>query len=192
MVSAGYADSGDEASLTGGFGNEHFSVGVARHTSDDNQSANGTPLNNSFERDSASLQYRAQIGDYAFDALLLPSRTDDIGKSNSRYPTRDTTYPEDDHTLARLRLRQALLDSDTERAGIAHDLDDMERIVGQCLQFLRSEEADRAPVPLPIAALLRDGVARQLEQGRHRPADDEDQQRGDDPQGPHLWVRAQW
>ena len=105
MVSAGYADSGEEASLTGGFGNEHFSVGVARHTSDDNQSANGTPLNNSFERDSASLQYRAQIGDYAFDALLLPSRTDDIGKSNSRYPTRDTTYPEDDHTLARLRLR---------------------------------------------------------------------------------------
>lgn len=68
--------------------------------------------------------------------------------------------------LARLRLRLALLDSDTERAGIAHDLDDMERIVGQCLQFLRSEEADRAPVPLAIAALLRDGVARQRELGR--------------------------
>ncbi|GMU42532.1 MAG: TonB-dependent receptor [Xanthomonadales bacterium] len=105
LVSTGYANSGDEAALTGGFGNEHFSVGVSRHQSNDTRSANGTPLNTSFERDSASLQYRAQLGDFAFDALLLPSRTDDIGKSNSRYPVRNTTYPEDDHTIGRLRLR---------------------------------------------------------------------------------------
>lgn len=107
MLSAGYADSGDEASLTGGFGAEHFSVGLSRHQAGDNQAADGTPLNTSFERDSASLQYRTEFGDLAFDALLLPSRTDSIGKSNSRFPARDTTYPEDDHTLGRLRLRHA-------------------------------------------------------------------------------------
>lgn len=118
LVSAGYADAGDEASLTGGFGNEHFSVGVARHQSGDSRSASGTPLNTSFERDSASLQYRAQIGDFAFDALLLPSRTEDIGKSNSRFPARDTTYPEDDHTLARLRLRH---DNGFEASVHGHD-----------------------------------------------------------------------
>lgn len=104
-VLGSYADSGDEASLSGGFGNEQFSVGIARHRAGDNQSANGTPLNTSFERDSASLQYRTEFGSWRFDALLLPSRSDNIGKSNSRYPVRDTTYPEDDHTLGRLRLR---------------------------------------------------------------------------------------
>lgn len=104
-VAGGYAGSGDEATLMGGFGSESFSVAAARHQANDSQSANGTPLNTSFARDSASLQYRTRIGDYTLDGLLLPSRTDDIGKSNSRYPVRDTSYPEDDHTLGRLRLR---------------------------------------------------------------------------------------
>lgn len=104
-VAAGYVDSGDEATLMGGFGTETFSIGAARHQANDNQSANGTPLNTSFERDSASLQYRTRLGDFSLDGLLLPSRTKNIGKSNSRYPARDTTYPEDEHTLGRLRLR---------------------------------------------------------------------------------------
>lgn len=104
-VLASYANSGDEAQLSAGFGNDTFSIGIARHQADDNQAANGTPLNTSYERDSASLQYRTRIGDYQFDALLLPSRTEDIGKSNSRFPVRDSTYPKDEHTLGRLRLR---------------------------------------------------------------------------------------
>ncbi|HWS25650.1 MAG TPA: TonB-dependent receptor, partial [Xanthomonadales bacterium] len=104
-VAGGYASSGDEATLMGGFGSDSFSVAAARHQANDSESANGTPLNTSFARDSASLQYRTRIGDYTLDGLLLPSRSDDIGKSNSRYPLRDTTYPEDDHTLGRLRLR---------------------------------------------------------------------------------------
>jgi iron complex outermembrane receptor protein len=104
-VTAEYADSGNEALLAGGFGTDSFSIAAARHQADDNQSANGTPLNTSFERDSASLQYRTRLGEFSFDGLLLPSRTKNIGKSNSRYPVRDTTYPEDEHTLGRLRLR---------------------------------------------------------------------------------------
>ncbi|MBK9657608.1 MAG: TonB-dependent receptor plug domain-containing protein [Rhodanobacteraceae bacterium] len=100
-VAGGYADSGDEATLMGGFGSESFSVAAARHEANDSESANGTPLNTSFARDSASLQYRTRIGDYTLDGLLLPSRSEDIGKSNSRFPARDTTYPEDDHTLGR-------------------------------------------------------------------------------------------
>jgi iron complex outermembrane receptor protein len=117
-VAGGYASSGDEASLMGGFGGESFSVGAARHQANDAQSANGTPLNTSYERDSASLQYRTHIGDFEFDGLLLPSRTDNIGKSNSRFPVRDTTYPEDDHTLGRLRLRH---DNGFEFSTYGHD-----------------------------------------------------------------------
>ncbi len=104
---ATYVDSGSEASITGGFGTDSFSIGAARHRAGDSQSANGTPLNTSFERSSASLQYRTSFGDFGLDALLLPSQTEDIGKSNSRFPARDTSYPEDEHLLASLRLAHA-------------------------------------------------------------------------------------
>jgi iron complex outermembrane receptor protein len=106
-ASVGYAGSGNESSVMAGYGNQSFSIAAARHRAGDSEAANGTPLNTSFDRLSASLQYRAELGDFAFDALLLPSQTDDIGKSNSRFPARDTTYPEDDHVIGRLRLQHA-------------------------------------------------------------------------------------
>ncbi len=68
--------------------------------------------------------------------------------------------------LTRLRLRLALLQNDEERAGLVRDIDDMERIVGQCLAFLRSEELATAPAPLAIAPLLREELVRQRELGR--------------------------
>ena len=105
FVSAGYATGGDETMLAAGIGSEHVSIGVARHRAGDSESADGVPLNTSFERESATLQFRSRLGEFDVDGLLIPSRTENIGKSNSRYPTRDTTYPEDTHTLGRLRLR---------------------------------------------------------------------------------------
>lgn len=68
--------------------------------------------------------------------------------------------------LTRLRLRLALLEEGSERAGLVRDVDDMERIVGQCLAFLRSEASDATPEPLAITPLLRDEVRRQHELGR--------------------------
>ncbi len=106
-VVGSYADSGNESSVMAGYGNESFSIAAGRHRAGDSQAANGTPLNTSFERESASLQYRTSFGDFALDALLLPSRTENIGKSNSRFPARDTTYPKDEHLLGRLRLTHA-------------------------------------------------------------------------------------
>jgi len=103
-VIGSYADSGNESRVMGGFGNQSFSIAAARQRAGDSQAANGTPLNTSFKRDSASLQYRTSFGDFGLDALLLPSRTQNIGKSNSRFPARDTTYPNDEHLLGRLRL----------------------------------------------------------------------------------------
>jgi len=118
FASAGYATAGNEANLSAGLGSEAFSLGVARHQSGDSESPDGVPLNTSYRRESASLQYRTRVGAFAFDALLMPSRTEDIGKSNSRYPTRNTTYPEDTHTLGRVRLRH---DDGFEASAYAHD-----------------------------------------------------------------------
>ncbi|MDR2450710.1 MAG: HAMP domain-containing protein [Candidatus Accumulibacter sp.] len=68
--------------------------------------------------------------------------------------------------LSRLRVRLALLENEAERGGFERDAEDMERIVGQCLDFLRSE-APR-PVnadPLPLADAVSDEVARYRDLG---------------------------
>lgn len=106
-ASASYARGGDEYVVAGGFGSEQFSVGVAQHSVNRTQSADGTPLNTAFDRASAVLQYRREVGDLVVDAMLSPSRSEDIGKSNSRFPGRNTIYPHDTHSVGRLRLRHA-------------------------------------------------------------------------------------
>ncbi len=69
--------------------------------------------------------------------------------------------------LARLRVRLALLDNDAEREGLARDAEDMERIVAQCLVFLRSgESAEATPPPLLIADAVSNEVARHRELGQ--------------------------
>ncbi|MFT3848357.1 MAG: ATP-binding protein [Propionivibrio sp.] len=68
--------------------------------------------------------------------------------------------------LARLRVRLALLENDAEREGLTRDTNDMERIVNQCLAFLRSEEGAQAEQPILIADAVSDEVARQRELGR--------------------------
>lgn len=107
FASASYASGGDEYVLAGGFGSDTFSIGAAQHSANDTVAADGTPLNTQFDRASAVLQYRTQIDDLELDAMLSPSRTEDIGKSNSRFPARDTIYPHDVHTVGRVRIRHA-------------------------------------------------------------------------------------
>jgi iron complex outermembrane receptor protein len=115
---ASHATSGDEALLAAGLGSDSYSIAAARHQAGDSQAANGTPLNTSYERESALLQYRGNAGAFDVDELLLPSRSGNIGKSNSRYPVRDSTYPEDSHTLGRVRVRHA---GGLEASVFAHD-----------------------------------------------------------------------
>jgi iron complex outermembrane receptor protein len=119
FASAGYATAGDEWNVAAGTGSDGFSIGVARHRAGDTEAPDGTPLNTSYERDSATLQLRQRFDAFEFDALLMPSRTEDIGKSNSRFPNRQaTTYPEDKHVIGRLRLRH---DAGFEASAYAHD-----------------------------------------------------------------------
>jgi len=69
--------------------------------------------------------------------------------------------------LARLRVRLALLDNEADRAGLERDAEDMERIVDQCLGFLRSEArgSDSNEV-LSLADAVSDEVARHRELGQ--------------------------
>lgn len=135
FASGGYATGGDEASIAAGTGSQNYSLAIARHHAGDTQAPDGTPLNTSYARDSATLQFRQRAGAFEIDALLMPSRTTDIGKSNNRYPTRQTTtYPNDDHTIGRLRLRH---DAGFEASVHAHDqqLRTFKRSVGKPDEF---------------------------------------------------------
>ncbi len=68
--------------------------------------------------------------------------------------------------LARLRVRSALVENEADRRGLERDTEDMERIVDQCLSFLRSETvAMPVTVPLRLADAVSDEVARQRELG---------------------------
>ena len=104
-VAGTYATGGDEWLAAGGIGNENFSLGAAKHRSGDTEAPDGTPLHTQFDRVSAVMQARGEFDGFTLDGMLSPSRTDDIGKSNSRFPARNTIYPYDDHTLGRVRLR---------------------------------------------------------------------------------------
>ncbi len=69
--------------------------------------------------------------------------------------------------LARLRVRLALLENEADRSGVARDADDMERIVSQCLAFLRSETQHTDDIEaLAIADAVSNEVARHRELGR--------------------------
>ncbi|MDR0378660.1 MAG: HAMP domain-containing protein [Candidatus Accumulibacter sp.] len=68
--------------------------------------------------------------------------------------------------LARLRVRLALLENEAQRGGLERDAEDMERIVDQCLDFLRSEARQPESVEvLLLADAVSDEVARHRELG---------------------------
>ncbi|MFN7519230.1 MAG: TonB-dependent receptor, partial [Lysobacteraceae bacterium] len=106
-LAARLASGGDEQLLMAATGSDTFSLAVARHEAGNTEAPDGTRLNTAYQRDSAVLQVRTRVGDLDVDALLMPSRSTDIGKSNSRFPARSTTYPSDRHSIGRLRLRHA-------------------------------------------------------------------------------------
>ena len=78
-ASASYASGGDDYVLAGGFGGDAFSLGVAQHGANDTRAPDGTPLHTRFDRVSAVAQYRMRVDALEIDALLSPSRSEDIG-----------------------------------------------------------------------------------------------------------------
>ena len=68
--------------------------------------------------------------------------------------------------LARLRVRLALLEDESALVGLNRDVDNMERIVVQCLGFLRSETQETGETsPLSLADVISDIVAQQRDLG---------------------------
>ena len=104
-VEAGWNAFGDETYQAVGWGEDGWSVGVARRDMDDDTVGDGTLQSTHFTQLSASLQKTWQRGDKTWELLILPSFGDDIGKPNTDFPGRVTEYPEEEHLLVKVGLR---------------------------------------------------------------------------------------
>lgn len=104
-VDTGYASQGDERYLGLGWGKSGWSLGLAHRAADHAEAPDGEELNTGFQQTSGTLSKSWGKGRYQYEIEAIASAGRDIGKSNTDFPDRTTTYPEEDHLLVRFGLR---------------------------------------------------------------------------------------
>ena len=81
-VVAGYDSRGNENYQVVGYGQEHWSLGIARRDAGNATAANGSELNGHFTQYSANVRGGWGKGERSYGILYVPARGIDIGKSN--------------------------------------------------------------------------------------------------------------
>jgi len=84
-----------------------WSLGLAHRGSGDTETPNGAELPSQFDQFSATVArtWRLEAG-LELELMVVPAIGDDIGKPNSRYPGRVTTYPDERHLVTRFAIRR--------------------------------------------------------------------------------------
>lgn len=99
-VETGWSSWSDETYQAVGWGEDGWSVGLARRAASDDQIADGTLQNSHFTQGSAVVSKRWQAGDKTYDVLALGGLGRDLGKPNSDFPDdRVTNYPQETHAI---------------------------------------------------------------------------------------------
>ena len=101
----GFNSSGDENYQVVGFGEDGWSVGLARRDAGDAQAPDGTLLNSHFTQYSATLMRGWGAGPRRYELLFIPTLAEEIGKANTDFPARRTEYPRERHQMLRFRPR---------------------------------------------------------------------------------------
>ncbi|MCP3979153.1 MAG: TonB-dependent receptor [bacterium] len=104
-VEAGYDTGGDENFQLVGWGDGTWSMGIARRDAGDAETPDGETLNSAFSQVSGTLGREWRAGKLSYGVQFIASRGDDIGKSNTDFPDKVTTYPEERHTLLRFDVQ---------------------------------------------------------------------------------------
>lgn len=104
-VEGGYQSQGNESHLLAGWGDEKWSVGVARRDASESDAPDGERLNTGFTQTSGTLQRHWTAGDLQYELQGVASRGEDIGKSNTDFPDRTTIYPDERHLLLKFAVR---------------------------------------------------------------------------------------
>jgi len=104
---AGYDTVGDENFQTVGGGGENWSVGLARRSAGDAESADGSVLNSHFTQYSAVARVGWGRKGYRYELTAIPTYGDEIGKANTDFPERTTSYPVERHLLVKFSVDAA-------------------------------------------------------------------------------------
>jgi iron complex outermembrane receptor protein len=102
FAEAGYSTDGNENFQLAGFGDEGWSLSVARRDAGDGEAVDGTRLNSHFTQYSAVLQRNWNHGQWSYELLAVPAYARDVGKSSTDFPERTTEYPRERHGLVGL------------------------------------------------------------------------------------------
>ncbi len=97
---AGWGSQGNEGFTTAGWGDRHWSVGVAARRADNSSMPDGGTINSHYRQLSGTLMRDWVSRDRAFHLLVLPAFGENIGKPNSDYPERIAGYPRERHLIA--------------------------------------------------------------------------------------------
>ena len=103
-VRAGYDSQGNENYQVFGYGDARWSVGLARRDAGNAEAADGTRLNSHFTQYSATIRRLWEQGPRRYELLFVPTSGQDIGKANTDFPDRTTTYPRERHQMLRFSV----------------------------------------------------------------------------------------
>lgn len=105
-VESGWNSFGDETYQTVGWGQDGWSIGLARRDMNDDEVSDGSLQSTHFTQFSASVRKVWEQEGKTWELLVMPSSADDIGKPNVDFPdSRITEYPEEDHLLVKVGLQ---------------------------------------------------------------------------------------
>ena len=140
-VIAGYDTRGNENYQVLGYGQENWSLGFAHRDAGNTRAPDGSELNGHFTQYSANLRGGWGKGPRRYEILYIPARGVDIGKSNTDYPDRVTTYPLETHHL----LEFSVNSTKNWRAQVSlhpHELETEVLRPGESLNVVQNESLD--------------------------------------------------
>ncbi len=95
----GLKSEGEQRVAQAGWGNEQWSLAAAHRKGDNSEDIDGNELNTGYSQSSVIVQWQGNLGAATINALYLPARGKDIGRSNARYPDRIVGVPEKNHDI---------------------------------------------------------------------------------------------
>lgn len=100
----GIESQGSENYQVAGWGQDGWSIGLARRVANDAETPDGELINSHFTQYSMVIQKEWKLAGKSIHLLAVPALARDIGKANTDFPERRTNYPEEKHLLVQFRV----------------------------------------------------------------------------------------
>ena len=104
MAAAGIEQSGNQNYQMLGYGKDSASAAMVHRQSDNSEDIAGNSLNTHFEQTSGFVQKAWSMGTTGIDHWLFASKGNNLGRSNSRFPSRVVNIPNEQHVLFKTAL----------------------------------------------------------------------------------------